>query len=50
MKNKTNWAQKSLPYKIASTAVWMIVIPAVVIAGIIRGDKKPNIISRNREQ
>ena len=50
MKDKANWAQRSIPYKIASTAVWMIVVPAVVIAGVIRGKKTPNIISRTTKQ
>ena len=33
----------SLPQKIARTAVWMLVIPAVVVVQAIRGQKEPRI-------
>lgn len=43
MARKSN---KSIPYKVASAAVWLVVIPAVVIAQVIRGERpfsaKPN--------
>lgn len=35
------WNKASLTKRIAGAAVWMIVLPAVVIAQIIRGQKKP---------
>ena len=38
---KKQWHERTLPQKIASTAVWMLMIPAVVVAQIVRGKKVP---------
>ena len=31
--------RRGVPYRIASTAVWMVVIPAVVVAQLVRNGK-----------
>ena len=41
MTMKKQWHERTLPQKIASTAVWMLMIPAVVVAQIVRGKKVP---------
>ncbi len=33
----------SLPKKIASTAVWMVAIPVLVVVMALRGEKKPHV-------
>ena len=38
---KKQWHERTLLQKIASTAVWMLMIPAVVVAQIVRGKKVP---------
>lgn len=35
--------EKSIGYKIATTAIWLVAIPALVIAAALRGQKEPNI-------
>lgn len=33
------WNERSLPQKVASTAVWMLVLPAVVVVQLVRNGK-----------
>lgn len=35
--------RKVTPKRIAGAAVWMIVLPAVIIAQLVRGEKMPKI-------
>lgn len=37
---------KITPKRIASAAVWMVLIPAVVIAQALRGTKEPRVINK----